>query len=467
MAKAFYDALVIREGRSYRPLKKFFLLVKERHTPSDVFYTYHLPSLMKGEEKIIPKAIDAEAVFLDEPFTNQLITSALKDFLEERVYDRFQCKWLFFTAASNPPNLYYETVMQLKNLADLDRFDVVIPIEARLGMSLYEIAEQMAEAKERHPKPEIGFRIDVGNLPRVRNEILSLGVSKEALSWLTLFAHSLSVCAYEDEDRQKHILDKFSVLESLPCSTCPFRQHKLCSKYALQPNRFIRSTIMLAKALAWLKGDEEVGIGHVGIAVKYTLPLRLVIINEALKHRIPTLKALAQQCIRDFDEWCSESGKHFMRSLERALDSLKELDFPKALKALEGYHNDPVLWALCMDFMEEFQILKGILLSLIPRLSEEELEVLARAKDEAIAWKARARLEELQGIITVTYARGSEALKKLLKRLFIAGVLSEHDLVSILEGRSTGLVKEWDGERVVIETRGANVQIKAPKELLE
>jgi len=88
---------------------------------------------MRGEEKIVPKAIDAEAVFLDEPFTNQLITSALKDFLEERIYDKFECNWLFFTAASNPPNLYYQTVMQLTNLADLDRFDVVIPFETKLG----------------------------------------------------------------------------------------------------------------------------------------------------------------------------------------------------------------------------------------------------------------------------------------------------------------------------------------------
>jgi len=61
----------------------------------------------------------------------------------------------------------------------------------------------MAEAKERHPKLEINFRIDISDLPKVRNKILGFKVSKEALSWLTLFAHSLSVCAYEDEDRNK------------------------------------------------------------------------------------------------------------------------------------------------------------------------------------------------------------------------------------------------------------------------
>ncbi|RLF23135.1 MAG: hypothetical protein DRN15_07305 [Thermoprotei archaeon] len=467
LAKAFYDTLVVKEGKGYRPLKKFFMLIKERHTPFDVFYTYHLPSLMRGEEKIVPKAIEAEAVFLDEPFTNQLITSALKDFLEERIYDKFQCKWLFFTAASNPPNLFYETVMQLKNLADLDRFDVVILIEARLGLSLYEIAEQMAEARDRHPMPEVGFRIDVSNLPKVRSEILSLRVSKEALSWLTLFAHSLSVCAYEDEDRQKHILDKFSVLESLPCSTCPFRQHKLCSKYALQPNRFMRSTILLAKALAWLRGDSEVKLEHVRKVVRYTLPLRLALVNEALKHRMPTLKALVQQCIKDFDEWCRERGRYFIEALERVFRALEKLDFMRANKALEGYHNDPILWALSCSIRDRIQRLREELLELVPKLSEEELEVIAEARDEEIVELARKRLEELQGIITVAYGRGSENLKKLLKKLFMEGVLSEQDLVQIFEGSIQGMEKRWNGKRLVIENRGSEVWVRGPKELLK
>ena len=39
--------------------------------------------------------------------------------------------------------------MQLRNLADLNHFDVVIPIEVRLGLGLYEIAKEMAEAGAR------------------------------------------------------------------------------------------------------------------------------------------------------------------------------------------------------------------------------------------------------------------------------------------------------------------------------
>jgi len=43
LAKTFYNSLVIKDGSDYRPLRKFFLLIKERHTPFDVFtaITYH------------------------------------------------------------------------------------------------------------------------------------------------------------------------------------------------------------------------------------------------------------------------------------------------------------------------------------------------------------------------------------------------------------------------------------------
>ena len=296
---------------------------------------------------------------------------------------------------------------------------------------------------------------------------MSLKVSKEALSWLTLFAHALSACAYEDAERQKRILDKFSVLEALPCSTCPFRQHKLCSKYALQPNRFMRSSILLAKALTWLRGNSEAKLEHVRKAVKYTLPLRLVLINETLKHRIPTLKALVQQCIRDFDEWCREGGRYFMEALELVFRALKKLDFMKANEALEGCYNDPVLWALSCSIRDRIQRLREELLELAPKLSEEELEVLTEARDEEISELARRRLEELQGIITVAYGLGSENLKKVLKRLFMAGVLSEQDLVTILEGKTRKIEKRWNGKRLVIENRGSEVWIRGPKELLK
>ena len=88
------------------------------------------------------------------------------------------------------------------------------------------------------------------------------------------------------------------------------------------------------------------------------------------------------------------------------------------------------------------------------------------ARDEEIAELARRRLEELQGIITVAYGRGSDNLKRLLKRLFMAGVLSEQDLITILENEVNRIEKKWNGKLLVIEIKGSEVWIRAPKELV-
>jgi len=464
LAKAFYNSLVIKDGSDYRPLRKFFLLIKERHTPFDVFYSYHLPSLMKGEEKIVPKAISAEAVFLDEPFTNQLITSALKDFLEEKIYDKFKCKWLFFTAASNPPNLYYQTVMQLTNLADIDRFDVVIPFETELGMNLYDITSIMAESNTRRTAPEINLKIDVTDIEKVRRKILELKVDCDAKSWLTMFSHALCTCTYEDENGNRYSLDKFSVFEHLPCMNCTFKNHKLCSKYALQPSRFIRSTIMLAKAIAWLNNSRKVKLKHIRKAVKFTLPLRLIIINESLKHSVPTIKSLVNQCIRDFDEWSSEIGKKFLDELSSLINSIEQLEFAIGFD-LDLLNNEPVLHQLVLDVLNLVQSARNELLNLIPSLSESEVKVLMSARDYEIRARASERYDELKGIVTLKFKKESIEFKKLLKLLFIEGVLSEDDIERVLTSSRVKISRNWRGNRVEL-IGDSEVLVRCPRELL-
>ena len=83
--------------------------------------------------------------------------------------------------------------MQLKNWADFDRFDVVILFESRIGLDLYEIVNQFAESENRRSNFEVSFKIDVSNITKVREKILSIKVSNEAKSWLTLFAYSLVI----------------------------------------------------------------------------------------------------------------------------------------------------------------------------------------------------------------------------------------------------------------------------------
>ena len=267
LVKAFYSALRM-DGR---PLRVFAMLIKERHTPNDVFYSYHLPSLMKGEEKIVPKAIAAEAVFIDEVFANPLILSALKDFLEERRYDRYPAKWLFFAAATNPPNKFYGNLLPFENMADLDRFDVAIPVETRLGFDFADIVDSMASSSARRDGPEVPT-VEIGDLEAIRREIFSVPVRPEAVAWLWAFGLMYSSCVYEDRDGNRRPLDKFSAVGEVPCATCSFRKAP-CARFALQPYRFVRSALALAKALAWLKGkrfvDVDIALAALGFVAVY------------------------------------------------------------------------------------------------------------------------------------------------------------------------------------------------------
>ena len=47
--------------------------------------------------------------------------------------DRFRARWLFFTAATNPRNQFYETLLDLRNYADIDRLGVAITVGNRGG----------------------------------------------------------------------------------------------------------------------------------------------------------------------------------------------------------------------------------------------------------------------------------------------------------------------------------------------
>ena len=470
LVKAFYSTLVVKEKDSYRPLKTFMLLLKERHTPMDVFYSYHLPSLMKGVEKIVPKAIGAEAVYLDEIFSNQLVLSALKDFLEERVYDSYHCKWLFFTASTNPPNQYYQNILQLSNMADLDRFDVVVPFESRLGADLFEITSLFAEASERRVAPQLSVKLDVSNIIEVRKEVMSIEVGSKAKSMLALFGHVYSACVFEDEDRQRHFLDKFSVLGEVPCMRCTFRG-SLCSKFAIQPCRLIRSTIALAKALAWLRGENRVHYETVIKALHYTPPLRLVIVDESAKNKVATVREAVNVAIREFTKWVDDH-RRLLKELRSAVELAKRGKVNDAIRALNDlsyrYNNDPVALSLVHSIALKINRVKEEIEAFIEKTADNKVLKYFIENKTDFKDKAYRRLKKVLDI-TEAYRWGEEA-KRLLNKLLMKGLISEKEfdaLSMILTGLQKREHEQYLREDIRIVVRWNEIIIEGPKKIVE
>ena len=282
-----------------RPVKFKHVTVKEVHNEYSVFARPDFGALAKGQEKWIPKLIDSEFPFIDEVFRNQRIFAALNEVLEEKRFEGLPLKWIFFAAATNPPNQYYKTV-DVWNFADLDRFSVIVEVEDR-GFGF---ADKMAKGQA----PGVNVKVDVDNIEQVREEIRRTKVSEEALSLAKVLVASLSVCTFEPVDGRGErylILNKFAAIQDLKCYRCVHQRHLICSKYAVAPKRAFRSLIHLAKARAWALGREVLSEDVVW-AFKYTVPGRTAVSSEA-SETAPTYSVLYQQMWRDLTEWYSQN----------------------------------------------------------------------------------------------------------------------------------------------------------------
>ena len=153
---------------------------------------------------------------------------------------------------------------------------------------------------------------------KARQEIFEVELPSRVVIWLTLFAHSLASC--------KHVKDKWS--ESLArmrklCSACNENAH-LCAKVMLSKPRFLRATVILAKALAWLKGKKSVSLNEVYEAIKYTLPHRLTWIQEE-KTYIESLEAVQELVSQFNDEMLAWRNRGIFDDLAKVVEASKQV----------------------------------------------------------------------------------------------------------------------------------------------
>ena len=329
MVKTLASAFYIKG----RPLKFKHITVKEIHTEYNVFARPDFGALAQGKEKWIPKLLDAEYAFIDEIFRNHRIMAALNEVLEEKQFEGLPLKWKFFVAATNPPNAYYKTV-DILNMADLDRFSVIVEVDD-IGFGF---ADKMIEGF----KPELDLKIDVSNLDEIREEIASTKVSPEASALAKMMVAAFSVCSYEPVEgkglRRVTIYNKFGVINDLKCYRCVFQQHSICPKYALAPKRALRSLIHLARARAWSLG-REVKEEDIVWAFRYTIPGRTAVISQELKEVVPTYKVLHDKMLEDFREWFEDMKRYFIEGFRMENDPLLPIlrEFVMEREVLEGY----------------------------------------------------------------------------------------------------------------------------------
>jgi len=257
-----------------------------------VFREKNIVQMRRGE------LMERDHIIIDEFFLwNNKYRAKLHQLLEERTYAGLDVLTKTYTFLTNPLTEWYAGQVEEKNLATLDRIDVVVPVFQADSVASEKMVHKFATCgrKERPLKQIITWK----EYEEIRKEIMGIEVPSKIVVWLTLFTNCLSLC--------KHYKSKFDVSAAKlqkTCAECNEKQH-LCSKVALSKPRFLRATVLLAKALAWYAGKRQVGFEEINEAIPFTLPHRLVWIGEekTIFESLESVKDLVQQFNDDMLAW--------------------------------------------------------------------------------------------------------------------------------------------------------------------
>ena len=275
-----------------------------------VFREKNIVQMRRGE------LMEKDHIIVDEFFLwLNKYRAKLHQLLEERTYAGLEVLTKTYTFLSNPLTEYYAGQIEEKNIATIDRIDLFVLVkQPEMIPSERMIRKFSLYGRKEKPVKQV---VTWDDYLKAREEIKQVEVPSRIVVWLTLFAESLASC--------KHVTDKFSLnparLRKL-CASCNEKEH-LCSKVALSKPRFLRATILLAKGLAWLKGKKAVSFEEVNEAIPYTLPHRLVWLNEekTFEESLKTIPELVEQFNNDMLAW---KNRGVFSKLARIVTASKE-----------------------------------------------------------------------------------------------------------------------------------------------
>ena len=336
-----------------------------------VFREKNIVQMRRGE------LMERDHIIVDEFFLwLNKYRAKLHQLLEERTYAGLEVLTKTYTFLSNPLTEYYAGQIEEKNLATIDRIDLFVLVrQPKMIPSEHMIRKFSLYGRKEKPVKQV---ITWEDYLKAREEIKQIEVPSRIVVWLTLFAESLSSC--------KHVKDKFSInpakLKRL-CAGCNEKEH-LCSKVAMSKPRFLRATILLAKGLAWLKGKKTVSFEEINEAIPYTLPHRLVWLDEekTFEESLEAVPDLVQQFNDDMLAW---RNRGIFSKLARIVAASKEE---------EPYFERDLASSLLAD-VQEIHVLKGFITETLEEVRKKIFSYyLERAKEEK--WK---HLKEIKNFV--------------------------------------------------------------------
>lgn len=262
-------------------------------------------------------------VFVDEFYLwNNKYRAKLHQLLEEKTFAGLTVKTKTFTFATNPLTEWFSGQIETRNLATEDRLDILVPVFQPDISSSHRLIRKFGKWGKETPKLKTVATWE--DYLKMREEILAVSFKTEHLVWLSLFTEECSCCRYT-----KSKFDIGQATMSIKCKECN-RNMSICSRVGLSKPRFLRATVLLAKALAWYRGSNEVSYEDLHEAIPYTTPHRLIF----LKKKVGVLDAGDEitEIIRLFNEDMENwRNREILTKLETIISEARETT-PKFLK---------------------------------------------------------------------------------------------------------------------------------------
>jgi MoxR-like ATPase len=299
-----FKTSLVKRIAQYFGEEAFYRQIKPEMTKHDVFYTYDVGQMVKeGTQKVIPLAVGAKFVGLDEFLKHPTLGPAVHDFIEEHNIDGIPANWLMIFGMTNPANEYYATNIALQDFATKDRWAVGAYVEAVQPYMLFELGKRV----EREFKPERPtFTVPLETLATAREEIKKIPMQSSLHMWLQLLLSELYVCEFTPNGvahSQSQKINKWMMVGRSIESFCAMCRHKeeVCAKASAMPARAQRSVIWLAKSLAWLEGTDKVTQEQLLMAARYCLPHRIHFSSGHLAD-YPTMRTAFDAILKKYDE---------------------------------------------------------------------------------------------------------------------------------------------------------------------
>lgn len=261
------------------------------------FYRLDIPSLMKGEEKIIWKDIaDADFIFISEiNRAPQSFQDELIDLLQYRELEAYgEVKTIKPNALGFLDMNWYRGGLD-KAISDRPRTMIPFPSPdffARMNISQKRFNKQSITDLRQKVVP----KATLDDLIACQEEVEKIEIDDNALLYATLITESFSACLYNRDHASERWIppcfeDQLEVLGEIDTNLTPKCSYlgEICSCVKTpMAYRLDESLILLAKSLAYLDGqsvvfqDEE--FGHVTEALKYVVGNRLELRVSIAKH---------------------------------------------------------------------------------------------------------------------------------------------------------------------------------------